>query len=272
MSIVALVALAAASSILCGCARTEGSPPLTELRYELGWRAGDTSDATHAGGDVWEVTNDLGYRVRVERGYVVSRSMELVECPRAARATGAALAWLAGALGPGLAHAGHSSLQPNPAAITTPQIESLTAPRRLVAGRVAVVPQAYCRAHYLVARAERDARDLPADVDMVGKSLLLEGSYLAPGANDPVAFRVATSIANGALVDLAAPGGTRAHGDEAGRGDGGVVRVTIERDRAHLLDGVAFASASEQDVARRVLGNLIAQTRIAVAVVAGPRG
>jgi len=267
--IAALVGLAAASSLLSGCAPTSGSPPPTEIRYELGWRAQGASDAASASGG-WQVTNDLGYRVRVERGYVVSRSMELVECPRDARAPSAALAWLAGALGPSLAHAGHSSLLPNPAAITTPLVESLTAPRQLVAGRVAVVPQAYCRAHYLVARAERDARDLPADVDMVGKSLLLEGSYLAPGATDPVAFRVATSIANGALLDLAAPGAPPSPGSRAYDGAAGVVRVTIERDRAHLFDGIGFASASEQDVARRVLGNLIAHTR--VAVVAGPRG
>ncbi len=268
MTIAALVALAAAS-LLSGCARTPDGPPLMELRYELGWRARGTSDAPDADGGVWQVTNDLGYRVRVERGYVVSRSMELVECPHEARATGTALAWLVGALGPGLAHAGHSSLQPNPAAITTPQIESLTAPRRLVAGRVAVLPQAFCRAHYLVARAERDARGLPADVDMVGKSLRLEGSYLAPGASDPVAFRVATSIANGALVDLTAAGAPPALGSRTHGADAGVVRVTIERDRAHLFDGVAFASTSEQDVARRVLANLIAHTRIAVA---GRRG
>jgi hypothetical protein len=70
--------------LLAGGCRNQATAPAVatphEVRYQLDWVL-DGVERT-ADGSAWETTNDLGYRVRVTRGYVSSYSMELVECPR----------------------------------------------------------------------------------------------------------------------------------------------------------------------------------------------
>ena len=107
---------AIAAVLLGGCG---GAPPPSAhmVRYAVDWdRAGVTPLADGAG---WEVTNDLGYRVRVTRGYITTYSMELVECPKAAATSPLDhVATLLGRLIEATASAGHSSGTPNPAEYT----------------------------------------------------------------------------------------------------------------------------------------------------------
>ena len=222
----------------------------------------------------WEVTNDLGYRVRVTRGYLTSYSMELVECPRATatppvarneiflQQTVMAMRSIGAALDTalvGTAHAGHASGTPNPAAIRPMQIESLLEPRPREVGTVLLQPQAYCQLHYLAARASGDARDLPADVDMADTTLHVEGAYRGPGTTTDTAFTVHSALANGGLVDHTSDG-TPIRVDPGG----GALRVTVRRRLARIFDGVAFAAMDERARARQILQSVIDHLEVTI--------
>ncbi|MBY0279378.1 hypothetical protein K2Z84_28920, partial [Candidatus Binatia bacterium] len=223
-------------------------PAAHDVTYALAWATGDVAAAPDGVGFV--VANDLGYSVHVTRGWITSYGMELVECPRPASPTPVARA---GALLESLfvseAFAGHSSDTPNPAAVHPMQIESLTEPRATDVATLRLEPQAYCKLHYLLARAGAEARDLPPQPDLVGTSLHVEGTWRAPGTTRDVPFTLRTASAYGALVETS--------GDDAQplRVDTGVAatRVTLRRHRARMFDGVDFARMSERTAAMQVL-------------------
>ena len=99
------------------------------VRYQLDWTLDDLVRA--ADGASWEITNNLGYRVRVTRGYVTSYSMELVECPRDVPATPVAmLRTFFASIIEGTAYAGHSTGTPNPAAMRAMRVCSRPRSRR----------------------------------------------------------------------------------------------------------------------------------------------
>jgi hypothetical protein len=256
---VACAALLAA--ITSGCAQAPAAPPASAARgaaadvapthtvtYALAWAPDDVVPA--ADGVGFMVTNDLGYTVHVERGWLTSYGVELVECPRASApspvARGGALLW---SLVEGTAFAGHATDTPNPAAIRPMQVESLTAAHAIDVATLELAPQEYCKLHYLLARAGADARGLPSETDLVGTSLDVEGTYRAPGATSDVPFTLRTASAYGALLEQAADDARPLRVDTAHA----ATRVTVRRHRAHLFDGVDFARMPERAAALQVL-------------------
>ena len=246
-SLVLLAVLAA------GCMSTP-SPPTPgphEVRYRLTWER-DGVRTTSDGG--WEVANDLGYLVHVTRGWVTSYSMELVECPKdAADAT----PWNVGdVLWPALespAWAGHMAGTPNPAAIRPMQVESLTDVEPHQAGTVTLAPQAYCKLHYLVARAGHDSPGLPPDLDMVDTTLHLDGIVRAPGASSDVPLTVHTALAYGQLFERAATPPAAIHVDSGL----GAMEVEVRRHLGRMFDGVDFAKMADRAVALQILKALV---------------
>jgi hypothetical protein len=236
-----------------GCEPQAAPPKATPhaVYYQLDWVWDRVERAPD--GSWWEVMNDLGYRVRVTRGYLTSYSMELVECTNAPAAPLAAAGRFLGQLAEGVAYAGHSGGTPNPAALRAMQVESLLAPALREAGAVTLAPQAYCQLHYLVARAGRDAHGLPAALDMVDASLHIDGTYRPPGGAADVPFVVHTGAAHGALFDrtirCAAP--LRVDTGSA------ATRITVRRHLGAVFDGVEFARMRPPVVANRVLQSLI---------------
>ncbi len=245
------------AALAVGCARSAppAAPSPHRVEYRLAW-IGD--DGARADDGAWSVTNDLGVRVRVTRGWITSHSMELVECPKEPAATpyGVALELLGGAV----AWAGHATGTPNPAAIRPMQVESLTEPADVEAGVVTLAPQAYCRLHYLVARAATDASGLPTAVDMVDATVHVEGAYRAPETATDVPFTVHSDVAYGQLFE-------RVVGDAPLRVDTGTesVRVELRRRRSRLFDGVDFARMSERQAALRMLTSFVDATTVVVA-------
>jgi hypothetical protein len=263
---VSVAAVAAALALVAGCRSTEttaGAPAATSaarataaphaVRYRLTWAQDDVVPVGQDG--AWEVDSSLGYRVRVTRGWVTSYSTELVECPRAAAASGAL-----GVFFPADAVAGHNAGTPNPAAVKPMLVESLTKPVAEDAGTVSLAPQAYCQLHYLVARAGRESPGLPADVDMVDASLHVEGTYRAPNATTDAAFAVHTASAYGQLFARVAepPGALRAD-----PGTGALV-VEIRRRRSRLFDGVDFLRMPAKSVGLRMLQALVDGAEVTV--------
>lgn len=249
------VAVAALLLVAGGChGSTPAAPAATPaphaVRYRFTWAADDVV-AAHEGG-AWEVTTNLGYRVRVVRGWITSYSTELVECPRAADVDPLLLRPFA----PAVAWAGHNAGTPNPAAVKPMQVESLTDPVVHDAGTVLLAPQPYCQVHYLVARAGHDSPGLPREIDMVDTSLHVEGTYRAPaGAEDgaggapEAAFTIHTPSAYGQLFARVGdpPADLRV---DPGRGG---LDVEIRRHRSRLFDGVDFARMPAKSAALRML-------------------
>lgn len=230
------------------------------VHYEVAW---DWDGIVHAPDDAaWEVTNDLGYVVRVHRGCLTTYSMELVECPKTGRIASDLVVALRSLLEPPPAWAGHSSGTPNPAAIRPMQVESLVVPSRREVGTVTLAPQAYCQLHYLIARAGHDSPGLPNDLDMVDASLHVDGTYRAPGAASPMPFTIHTAIANGGLFD-------RTLSSMAIHVDTGLVttRVTVWRHLGSLFDAVDFATMPDAVRAGRILTSIIDHVGIEIAAV-----
>jgi len=241
------------------CHEQSAPPPSTPhaVRYQLDWSWDDVKRA--ADGSFWEITNNLGYRVRVNRAYVSSYSMELVECPRDATPV-AKLETLLCSMIEGTAVAGHASGTPNPAAIRALRVESLTDPAWSEAGVVMLAPQAYCQLHYLVARASRDAQGLPAELDMVDTSLHIEGTYRAPGAPTEVPFTVHTAAAYGALFDHSINPSAPIHVDTGSA----TTQVIVRRHLGRIFDGVDFAQMRPPVAANQILKSLVDHAEVEI--------
>ncbi len=219
------------------------------IHYQLEWRVDRLQRSTRH--SAWSVRSDLGYVVTLEQGFLSSHTTELVECdaPPFAPSYGWSL------IRP--AFAGHM-VSVHPTAFRQPRIESLVDPKPARLSRVMPGRRLYCRAHYLIARADASAVGLPTDVDMLGASLVLRGSYARDGAA-PREFSLRTAAANDVTQELTtAPGGT------AVRFDSGVSGATlhVERDLGALFDGLDFERQPQRQWPRQVLQNLIDHTRI----------
>lgn len=243
-----LLTLLLASPSGCEVAGRTTSPQ--SIRYRLEWSRGRTHPLPDGG---WEVTNDLGYRVRLTRGFLVMRDVALVPCdpkPPPTLVLDSVRQWL----GPRAAWAGHSGMA-DPSSTKLAQVESLTDLRPRDAGMAHPGAQIYCRAHYLVARADQAAVGLPRDLDMVDQSLFVEGTYQRTVDAVAVRFAIETAIANGVLAELkTAPAAAPI------RLDSGVQSATIvvRRRLDSMFDGVDFAAMDERRTAREILQNLIA--------------
>lgn len=210
----------------------------------------------------WQVTNDLGYEVHVKQGYLVNRSIELVECP--ARSTHESHGWLLDTFAPTSAYAGHGDDEHDESRISAPYIESLANPASSDLERVLVHQTAYCQAHYLIGEGIETSQNLPAELDMLGLSMFLAGEYKAPDAESATPFTISTELAWGRLTDLMAPDSNGSLSQTMLTIEGQTVDVTIRRELRSLFDGVDFKTMSATDQAKTVLRSLANSTNIIV--------
>jgi len=240
-----------------------------EIHYALDWEWGRAKPL--ASGSGWEVVNNLGYRIEIDKMYLVTYRTGLIACEEAdlvdvnrvnpyQMCTAARWSWSLVST----AYAGHSFTDDDPVVINTQHVEDLSNPKSFDLGLVTVSEQRYCRLHYLLARAEREATGLPEDVALVDSSTYFEGRYYAPGSNEAVTFSVLDSSADGALIDITAetPSTSQALG---------MINVNFEGARVHIIrnlglmwDDVDFLSMSSRDIARRVLGNLTSTLKVEI--------
>lgn len=242
--------------IAIGCRSAPPPAPTPhEVRYRLEW----TTDGVAAGS---ELTNDLGYRIHLKRGWITSYSMELVECPKAdatasERIGRSGWSWL---FDDGIAWAGHNAGTPNPAAIKPMQVESLTDPQGHDVGNVMLAPQPYCQLHYLVARAGHDSPGLPSELDMVDTTIHLDGTYRAPGGGAETPFTVHSASAYGQLFARVVGADRPLHVD-TGRES---VQIVVRRRLAKIFDGVDFATMKEKALALRILESVVEHVEVEV--------
>ena len=104
----------------------EAAPPanFSTITYELDWHWGDALLTSEG----WFVTNDQGYQIHVRRGYVVNRSLELIECVAPDEIGESMTDLLRNTLTAQPAYAGHGTDARDASRITKPFVESLTEP------------------------------------------------------------------------------------------------------------------------------------------------
>jgi hypothetical protein len=230
----------------------------TEITYYLDW----TQDwvRPNEDGQGWSVINDLGYHVTVERGYLVTGSVQLVPCPQPDQ--GGAASWVIDRLLPSTAYAGHGG-ERDESKSTLPYVESLTEPTQVKLETVSVPQDAlYCQAHYLVAYGVEAAKNLPAKPDMIGTSLLVEGVVRASETGPARPFSIKTELAWGTITDLRPTAGPADHLRLTTDHD--PVTVTLRRDLGTLFDGVDFDRMTEIEQAKAILRSVTNQTRVFV--------
>jgi hypothetical protein len=112
-------------------------------------------------------------------------------------------------------------------------------------------PGRYCEARVVIGAADADAVALPADIEMVGRSLYLEGRYRAPGA-ETAHFIIESSDSRELRIPLvdAYPGRPAPLLLDAGHRD---VRLALAELTNFWLDGVDLAHGRQPDKAQQAL-------------------
>lgn len=183
-----------------------------------------------------DVRTDRGQTVVMERGYVVVQSVELIRCA----ATGVAPARL----------------------LAAPHVESLLSadsePHAI--GELSPPAGAYCSVRVRVGPADADADSLPGDVDVVGRSLWLDGRVLPSATTPETRFEVRATTSEAIDVGLLNEWGDATMLQlEEGHLEAAVV---VEIDYAHLFDGGDVATSSAAGLTARsfsaALSNLAA--------------
>jgi hypothetical protein len=211
------------------------------------------------------VTSNLGFEVRVERGFVVDTSASLVDClgpggdvwrPAGERASSR----LARAL-VGVAHAGHSQVA-DPSSLARATLTDLTtADGDRVAGETRFPEARYCHVHLVIAGGAAPSpytATLPT-VDTTRTSLYVRGAFRRAGGElRPLELRSAS--ADALLVDLPSV----VEGPLTGR----AAVVVLERRLATMFDDVALdaldAPGAPAAAAKAVLRNLDRRARVRV--------
>lgn len=244
-------------TILILLAPTVFSPNDVEgtITYETQWDWG-TATPTDNG---WQVVNNLGYTVMVEKGYIVSYSTQLIYCEH----THSIFDWLGSVFAAAVVHAGHnSSGDADPASVVASMVESLSQPETGIMGTVTVEEPTYCTGHYLAARGSSDGLNMPTDKDMYGVTLYIEGTYQAPDSEIAISFTAETNLANGQMRDLFAPDDLT-NPIHVGIGET-PVRIGIVRYLDTLFDDADFATMDSAALGKTILWSMLDDMQMVV--------
>lgn len=149
--------------LLCACGTSEQSAGM-QLELALTHHYGPDDAGDYPAGNAADTPRDFttadGIPVRLTRGYLTVYSVELVACATQT------------ARGPA-----HDISSPTKLAI--PHVLRLMRAddEPLSVGTLEPPPGDYCTARLVLEPADGDARELPEDVDMVGKTVHLEGTF-----------------------------------------------------------------------------------------------
>src|SRR5262249_3278952 len=116
------------------------------------------------------------------------------------------------------------------------------------------------------ARPEIPLGNAPASVDLAGRrlSVYLRGAHLRPPATTFEPFTAETSHAYGRLATPAGGVATTPPPPSPHLPPRSSVPPPVVRDAARLFDGIDFAANSGEQIAQRVLANLVDGTRVAL--------
>src|SRR4051794_9710009 len=197
------------------------------------------SGPTEGSGGMLVLKNEHGYVVELDRGYLVTATVELEPCD--GLATGRARWWqvVSRALsweGTAWAHE-HGS----PTRLGAPFVQPLVGGGAAgVLGTFRPPPGRYCRVRVGLGPADADAEGLPADVRLVGKTFFLGGRYRLPDGG-PRPFTVDSAAA----LEVELPLGPLVLSDESPRRR----TLSLGMTAAHWLDGLDLVAMPADEVA-----------------------
>lgn len=183
---------------------------------------------------------DRGVHVTLMRGYLNTGSLELFACTNAT----SSFRWL----DIFRERTAHAHVVGSPTLLGTPAVASLLAEEgtRASVGLLHPPPGSYCRAKQTILAADADALGLPTDGSMLGKSLLVEGTF-ADGDGEARAF----SLSSTASFDVESTIPETALSVDGRRTATIVLATTSDR----WFDGVDLAG-DEHEATTRILENL----------------
>lgn len=239
-------------------AQTPGAPRATM------WLSWDRHGVETAAGQLL-LTNDLGYRIELAQGYIVTLSVELVPCEKwGSRQPVGSQARLYGWLVGRPAYAGHRRVL-SQRRLQHSTAESVMTLADWKLGRLVPPDVTYCKAHYLIGRAFAATQSLPQNVDLRNRSIYLKGTYQKPNTTDRLAFEIMTSEASGRIVSL-----SNSDGSSFNKRLPPNTRLDVERKLVRLFDGVDFKMPHRPETVRKILGNLVRSTVITVTAILPP--
>jgi hypothetical protein len=261
--LVALSVVVLAVSGACGKKAAPEAQAPASVRVTLDWAPAAPSRV--------EWTNDLGYRVTLDEGWLVSNTVELVRCP----ARQGLADDLRSLFAPREAWAGHTAdPSTEPLRLRAPHAQSLTATAALDMGTLHPPPDEYCASFYLVARAVPGAAiaKSPSGVDLEERrlSVYLRGSFLRPssGPSAAAAERVPFTAETGSAYGKSAIGSgvvdTTPSAPSLHVAAGASLALRVVRDTARLFDKIDFAASTPETIARQVMANLVDSTRVSL--------
>jgi hypothetical protein len=194
------------------------------------------------------IVSDRGYTVSVERGYLAVGSAELEGCATARRPS-FDLPW-----GPSVAFAHTMS---SPTRIGSPSVLSLVDQESAEQpfGSLGPPPGEYCSLRVGLEPADADAAGLPSDVDLVGVTLWLEGTY-----RDSSGTEKAFSVASAKALEESVPFDELELGDDAEQ----EVTLAVSIPTSHWFDGIDLATTDDEQIADLVLDNVRASLEVSV--------
>jgi hypothetical protein len=224
-----------------------------QIEYGLAWNTAGVQREQNA----WVWTSNLGYTVRLERGFVNTYGLQLLSCPHSHSWWETLLSNLEPLSGTALA--GHSPGQ-DPAAINSNRIESLLPPVHSSFPAVTVHEPNYCQGYLVAARATLSSQSTSSKnvlASMNGKSIFLRGTFEKNGLKKP--FVISSENAFGDAHALENPSGT-VHATISEK----PIRVEFVRSLRGLFDDLEFATDSAFDQGMTVLRNLNKHVRVRV--------
>ena len=207
------------------------------VRYVLEWSKAETGD---------HLETDLGYRVDLHAAYVGMNSLQLIPCDAE---TTFGWSWLipeAIAGHPGVAHS---------SGFVQGALETISPGASRVLPDVVDAQGAVCEAHILYAETPEFAIDVQKE--LVGVSFLLEGVWYSDWGTS-ADFRLVSSLAHGGILPL-----SMGPIDLAEKG----LQVRVIRELEGLLDGMDFTTMSDENLSKKFLLNLVANTRVESAIL-----
>ena len=217
-----------------------------EVRYRLDWDWGQAE----AHGEGWRVNNDRDFEVHVHEGYLTSYSLQLAPCTPDDLSQKRLIPHFVGVR---KAFAGHGDVD-DPSAWLTGIAEQLATPVESELTPVSLSKGLYCRAHYLIAKAETKAENLPEAFNMVGTSLYIQGEAIdSGGAVYP--FTVWSTLPIGQLMSWTEPVSVIDLSE-------GSVELTLTRDLGRFFDGVNFETMTSEAIEKTILLGLAERSRV----------
>jgi hypothetical protein len=260
VALVALVALSRHASSTHVDKGTRSGLYATHVRFLQTWESAGILRAEARG--AFMVRTNLGYEVRVDKGFLVDTSASLVDCEgpggdvweKATRRSSFGL----GSLFEGVAYAGHLQA-PDPSNVAHPTVTDFVSVQGQTTFGESRFPEArYCHVHFLVAGGAGPSAYTATfpDVDTTRTTLYVRGAW-RKGEGTWNSLELRSKSADGVLLDLPPLVDGPMKGTD--------VTVTIARRLATMFDDIELALESRSEVlAKSVLRNLDRKARVLV--------